>query len=172
MITLKPLQPENVSPFYKWINDDDVIKYSLTLFLNISKKHEIDKWFTSLINNKTIANFGIFLETDGSLIGYAGICNFSKTNKSGEFYILIGEKNMWGKGIGALVAKKILVIGFEKHSLNRIFLTVSEPNIGGIKAYEKAGYKTEGKLREACFRDHQYHDKIIMAVLKSDWEKG
>jgi RimJ/RimL family protein N-acetyltransferase len=50
-------------------------------------------------------------------------------------------------------------------------LTVSEPNIGGIKAYENAGFKIEGRLRQACYRNGEFHDKIVMAVLKSEWEK-
>lgn len=49
-------------------------------------------------------------------------------------------------------------------------LTVSEPNIGGIRAYEKAGFKFEGRLRQACFREGNYHDKIMMSLLRDEWE--
>ncbi|WP_299104106.1 GNAT family protein [uncultured Tenacibaculum sp.] len=48
-----------------------------------------------------------------------------------------------------IVTKEILNIGFKEYDLNRIFLTVSEPNIGGVKAYKKDGFKYEGNLREA-----------------------
>ena len=170
MIELRALSKSDIFPFYKWINDDEVIKYSLSTFLKISTKEEINKWYRELIENNKIANYGIFLKSNRELIGYAGICNISDINKSGEFYIFIGEKRMWGKGIGKMVTEQILNIGFLKYKLNRIFLTVSEPNIGGIKAYENAGFKFEGKLRQACFRDDKYHDKIIMSMLKSEWE--
>ncbi|WP_348721651.1 GNAT family protein [Tenacibaculum sp. 190130A14a] len=39
-----------------------------------------------------------------------------------------------------------------------------------MKAYEKVGFTYEGNLREACFRDNAFHDKIIMSVLKSEWK--
>jgi len=171
MIELRPLSKNNVSPFYKWINDDEVVKYSLPLFLKISTKNEIDKWYKELIENSEIINFGIFLKTTDQLIGYAGICDISDINKSGEYYIFIGEKEMWGKGIGKTVTEQILKIGFLENKLNRIFLTVSEPNIGGIKAYENAGFKLEGKLRQACYRDNEYHDQLIMSMLKSEWKE-
>jgi len=171
MIELRLLTKNNVLPFYKWINDDEVIKYSLPLFLKINTKNEIDKWFKELIENNKIANYGIFLKTNGKLIGYSGICNISEINKSGEFYIFIGEKRMWGKGIGTVVTRQILKIGFLKFKLNRIFLTVSEPNIAGIKAYKNAGFTLEGKLRQACFRDNEYHDKIVMSMLKTEWNE-
>ncbi|OQX80282.1 MAG: hypothetical protein B6D64_03435 [Bacteroidetes bacterium 4484_276] len=48
-------------------------------------------------------------------------------------------------------------------------LTVSGPNIGGLKAYERAGFIIEGRLREASFRDNRFHDKLTMSVLKSEW---
>ncbi|TGD81532.1 GNAT family N-acetyltransferase [Hymenobacter wooponensis] len=48
-------------------------------------------------------------------------------------------------------------------------LTVSEPNIGGVKAHTKADFKLEGRLREACLRHGQFHDKLIMSVLKAEW---
>lgn len=170
MIQLKPLLKEHVVPFYTWINDDEVIKYSLPLFLKIETKEEIDTWYDELLKDTELLNLGIFLENTDQLIGYAGICNISKLNRSGEYFIFIGEKNFWGKGIAKLVTKEVLNIGFNGYDLNRIFLTVSEPNIGGVKAYEKVGFKYEGNLREACFRDGKFHDKIIMSVLKSDWE--
>jgi RimJ/RimL family protein N-acetyltransferase len=171
MIELKPLSKNHIFPFYQWINDEEVIKYSLSIFQKIHNKEEIDKWYKELIENTKIINYGIFLKTNEKLIGYAGIGNISHINNSGEFYIFIGEKKMWGKGIGTLVTKQILKIGFSNYKLNRIFLTVSEPNHGGIKAYKNAGFEIEGKLRQACFRDNEYHDKIIMSILKSAWKE-
>ncbi len=79
---------------------------------------------------------------------------------------------MWGKGIGTEVTEQILKIGFSENKLNRIMLTVSEPNIGGIKAYERAGFKIEGRLRQASFRDNEFHDKLIMSILKLEWENN
>ncbi len=172
MITLKLLSKIDVTPFYKWINDDKVIRYSLSLFEKISTKKDIDKWFEELINDKKNINLGIFIENTNELIGYTGICDISKTNKSGEYYIFIGEKKMWGKGIGTEVTEQILKIGFAENKLNRIMLTVSEPNIGGIKAYERAGFKIEGRLRQASFRDNEFHDKLIMSILKLEWENN
>ncbi len=171
MITLRTLSKLDISPFYNWINDEEVIKYSLSLFRKINTKKEIEDWFFELIKNKKNITLGIFLDATNELIGYAGICDISETNKSGEYYIFIGEKKFWGKGIGTEVTQKIVEIGFNKYDLNRIMLTVSEPNVGGLKAYEKSGFKIEGRLREAAFRDNKFHDKLVMSVLRSEWKK-
>jgi RimJ/RimL family protein N-acetyltransferase len=171
MIILKSLSKLNVTPYFNWLNDEEVIKYSRSIFKKINTEREIEKWFVELIENEKELTFGVFLESTKELIGHAGICNISESNKSGEYYIFLGEKKLWGKGIGTEVTDKILKIGFSDHKLNRIMLTVSEPNIGGLKAYTKAGFKMEGRLREAAFRDNKFHDKIIMSMVKSEWEK-
>lgn len=170
MIDLKPLSIENVQPFYKWINDEEVIKYSLSYFSRIETEEEINGWFVEMLNEKNSLNLGIYIKNSNDLIGYAGISKISETNRSGEYFIFIGNKNYWRKGIGLEVTRKFLEIGFVELNLNRIMLTVSEPNIGGIKAYERAGFRFEGRLRQSCFRNNEFHDKIVMSVLKHEWD--
>ncbi len=169
MIELKPLKEQDVQFFYSWINDDEVIKYSLSAFQKMESKQAIDSWFIKLLANRDDLQFGIYCKDTNQLIGYAGISNISKLNKSGEYFIFIGDKSQWGRGISTEVTKRVLEIGFNNLELNRIMLTVSEPNIGGVKSYLKAGFKQEGILREASFRDGQFHNKIVMSVLKMEW---
>ena len=170
MIKFKPLTNEHLTPFYTWLKDDYVIKYSLTLFQQLSTEEEISKWYSELLKDSKNYTTGIFLKESEVFIGYTGICNISKVNRSGEFFIFIGDKSHWGKGIGTQVTKDILEFEFQELNLNRIMLTVSAPNIGGIRAYENAGFKKEGIMRNACFRDGQFHDKIIMSILRDEWE--
>jgi RimJ/RimL family protein N-acetyltransferase len=170
MITLKPLTEENITPFYTWLNDELAIKYSLSKFQKISSNSDIEKWYSGLIADSKTFTTGVFLAETEKLIGYAGICSISDTNRSGEYFIFIGDRSQWGKGLGTSTTREILKHGFEKLNLNRIMLTVSEPNKGGIRAYEKAGFKYEGKLRQACNRDGEFHDKIVMSILKSEFK--
>jgi len=71
-----------------------------------------------------------------------------------------------------LVSEQILKIGCLDFNLKRIFLTVSELNFVGIKTYENAGFKFERQLRQASYRDHRFHNKIMMSMLKSEYKKS
>ena len=62
------------------------------------------------------------------------------------------------------------MVEFLTGNLNRIMLTASDLNVGGMKAYRAVGFRKEGVLRQACYRDGKYHDKIVMAILRSEWE--
>lgn len=170
MIVLKPLSDLDVIPFFDWLNDEEVIKYSMSTFQHLSAKEDIERWFNSLFTEKNTYNVGVFLAETNQLIGYTGISKISQINKSGEYFIFIGDKSQWGKGIGTIVTQKVVAYGFAQLNLNRIMLTVSEPNVGGVKAYENAGFKREGVLREACFRDNSFHDKIVMSILQSEYK--
>ena len=137
MIQLKAIQKEHVAFFYEWIQDEQVVKYSLSIFQKINSKKDIDKWFAGLLENADDFTRGIFLKDTNQFIGYCGICNISTMNKSGEYFIFIGDKENWGKGVSTEATKQVVDIGFTQLHLNRIMLTVSKPNIGGVKSYKK-----------------------------------
>lgn len=143
----------------------------MTAFQGFTSDNDIRSWYSTLLSNDKDFIRGIFLSSNDALLGYAGICNISNLNKSGEYFVFIGDKSQWGKGIGTITTQKVLEYGFEQLKLHRIMLTVSEPNIGGIRAYEKAGFQLEGRLRQACFRDGKYHDKLVMSILREDFNQ-
>jgi RimJ/RimL family protein N-acetyltransferase len=169
MVKLAPLQPEHVAHFYTWVRDPEVIAYSLSVFQRLKTTEQIDQWFAATLQQANTLNLGIYWEETNALIGYAGLSGISVANQSGEYFIFIGEKAAWGKGVGTAVTKQIVHLGFTSHQLNRIMLTVSELNTGGLKAYTKAGFVVEGRLRQAACRQGVFHDKIVMSVLKAEW---
>ncbi len=52
MIVLKALNKSDVYSFFKWINDPELIKYSLSLFEKINTEKEITDWFTNLLRSE------------------------------------------------------------------------------------------------------------------------
>ncbi|WBA42724.1 GNAT family N-acetyltransferase [Hymenobacter canadensis] len=170
MITLAPLKQEHVASFYRWIRDPEVIEYSLSAFQRMQTDEQISQWYSATLQDQKSLNLGIFLPDTNELIGYAGLSGISGTNQSAEYFILIGQKACWGQGVGTAVTRQVLAVGFATYQLNRIMLTVSETNVGGLKAYAKAGFVEEGRMREACKRNGLFHDKIIMSVLKAEWQ--
>ncbi len=168
-VTFRELEWKDRIHFHKWINDKEAIKYSLSIFQNITTEDEIDTWFGSVINDKKSLNKAIIFKN--KFIGYAGISSINEVNNCGEYFIFIGNKNSWGEGIGSHVTKLFIEIAFKKLSLNRLSLTVSDENFYAFKAYKNAGFIEEGRLRKACYRDREYHDKIMMSIISEDMHK-
>ncbi|MCR5890127.1 GNAT family N-acetyltransferase [Hymenobacter sp. J193] len=168
-IQLLPLHAEQAAIFLRWIQDPEVIAYSLSVFQQLNTLAEVTQWLTATLADTRSLTLGIYLAETEDLIGYAGITSISTVNQSGEYFILVGDKQYWGKGIATTVTRQIVARGFAELGLNRIMLTVSEPNKGGVKAYRRAGFQVEGRLRQACFRKQAFHDKLVMSVLREEW---
>jgi RimJ/RimL family protein N-acetyltransferase len=166
-VILKDLDTTQSGEFTGWIANKEVIKYSLSAFLPDRDENWVRSFITSLKENTTTWDQAIIF--DGAVVGYCGLTNLSNQNRSGEYYILIGDQKYWNRGLGTLVGRKVLEFGFKDLGLHRIWLTVSELNHGGIKSYEKLGFIEEGRMKEACFRDGQFHDKIVMSVIGNNW---
>ena len=169
-ISLRSLELSDLDAFWHWFADREVVRYSLSMWLFPSSRHETQTWLERTIGDKHTLTLGITEHSSRTLIGFAGITSISLINRSGEYFILIGNKACWSKGYGTEVTKLVVAYGFATLNLHRIALTVSHVNRAGITTYERAGFTREGVLRQACYRDGQYHDKIVMAILRPDWE--
>nr|WP_278246816.1 GNAT family protein [Clostridium akagii] len=130
----------------------------------------MSQWFDKILLDNSSYNKAIVDITNEKLIGYTGISQISEVNLSGEYFIFIGDKSYHGKGIGTFITKKIIENGFQLLGLNRIMLTVSEKNIGAIKAYTKAytkaNFKTEGVMKQAFYIYGQFQSKNGALIIR------
>ena len=72
-------------------------------------------------------------------------------------------------GYGTEAARLMLRLAFERIGLHRVGLSVFAFNERAIRSYQKAGFRVEGRLREAIARDGRYWDEIQMGVLRDEW---
>ena len=164
---LTALTLDHMDDFHRWVKNKESVKYSLSAFQPSRDRKWIEDYIkVQLDNDKT---WDRVIICDGCNIGYCGLSGISLSNRSAEFYILIGDDELWGKGIGTKAGYEVLNYGFSQVGLHRIWLTVSSLNLGAIRSYMKLGYIKEGIMREAAFRDGKFHDKIVMGMLKSEW---
>ncbi len=168
-VTLRSLDMSDVPLLHEFVKDKDVVQYSLSKWQNDYTEEEFAIWFENTINDPTVINFAIELPDSKKFIGYAGFCELPADDlkiKTAEYFIFIGDKTEWGKGYGTNVTKLITQYGFEKLNLDSIFLTVSEANIAGVKAYEKAGYVQTGTIAYVSKSDGKPKEKIRMEIFR------
>jgi RimJ/RimL family protein N-acetyltransferase len=169
-IRLRGDERNDLPKFVEWLNDPEVRRY-LSMNLPISQAAE-ENWFENMLKHPPEEqSLGIEIKNgeDWELIGNCGIFDINWRTRSAEVGLFIGEKSCWNKGFGTEVMRLLLRHGFGTLNLNRIFLRVDAENLGGIRAYEKAGFVHEARLRQADFRDGKYRDDLIMSVLRSEW---
>jgi RimJ/RimL family protein N-acetyltransferase len=132
-------------------------------------QEEIDRFFaTRLLSGGSVA-YGIHERGPERLIGLTTFSSLDGDNGSVLFHITIGERDAWGRGLGSEATELMLEHAFERLGLHRVGLSVFSYNLRAIRAYEKAGFRIEGRQREAILRDGRYWDEIQMGVLVDEW---
>jgi RimJ/RimL family protein N-acetyltransferase len=169
-IRLRAVERDDIKKFCVWVNDSEVTRH-LTLYLPMSTVDE-ENWFDAM-SKRDQSEKPLAVEIrDGDgwkMIGNCGVFGIDLINRLGELGIMLGEKDEWNKGYGTETMSLLLRHCFETLNLNRVFLQVYAENLRGKRAYEKAGFVEEGRLREAVYKRGKYDDVIVMSVLRSEW---
>ncbi len=126
-----------------------------------------DTW--KLRQERRAFHFAIATVADNKLIGGTGLFNFSWTSRSAEVGISIYNPEFWSKGYGVESLNLILGFAFQHLNLNRVELEVFEFNKRAYKCYLKVGFREVGRKRESLFIEGQYHDAILMDILRKEW---
>ena len=173
-IRFRSIEKEDLPYFVKWLNDPEV-RRGLSMIMPLSLAEEED-WFETLLKKSPFERpLAIEIQPDAQVdewifVGNCGLFGIDWQNRFAEIGIHIGEKGYWNQGFGTKAMALILKHGFENLNLHRLWLRVYETNLRAVRSYEKAGFKEEGKFRQAHFMDGEYVDVVIMSVLKTEWQ--
>jgi aminoglycoside 6'-N-acetyltransferase len=75
-----------------------------------------------------------------------------------------------GKGYAREAVKLLVDYLFSGYPSERISAFTDDENIPAQKVMEGVGFRREGTLRRAMFRDGQWHDMAIFGVIRQDWK--
>ncbi len=169
-VTLGPLRQDLLPLYTRWMNDFEAVRMLGITLAPLPDETE-KEWYDKTRNSDDGVNFTIYVRETMQPIGTTGLKSISYRNQRCEFGIMIGEKSTWNKGYGTETARLLLDYGFNVLGLHSISLTVFSSNPRGIRAYEKAGYKVVGRLRESIRLGQEFYDVIYMDCLASEFPK-
>jgi RimJ/RimL family protein N-acetyltransferase len=168
LIELRHHTPANLPTVLRWYADPEIAR--LTRYsTRPMPTEEVERFFQSrLLSSESVA-YGIHVRASGRLVGLTTFSALDPDNGSVLFHITIGERDAWGHGYGTEAAQLMLWLAFERIGLHRVGLTVFSFNERAIRSYEKAGFRVEGRAREAIARDDRFWDEIQMGILRDEW---
>jgi len=169
-VYLRALEPEDYKKSIKWRNDNEI--WSMLAGPKYFVSEELEKkWVEdSIFNNSNKLVLSVCLKNTNEHIGYVYLNNIDWKNRSASFAKLIGDKESWGKGYAKEITLLMLYHAFYVMGLIRIEARQLLGNIGSIKANEKCGFKNEGVLRKAVFKDGKYQDLNLMSIIREDFD--
>lgn len=103
----------------------------------------------------------------GELIGLCDLRTLNGRSRTATLGITV-YKPYWDRGFGTDAVRALCRFGFDEMNLQRIELHVHDTNPRGRRAYEKVGFKEEGRLRRAHFIDGAPVDVVVMGLLSDE----
>lgn len=169
-VILRALERSDMESLRSYHNDPDIGPLLGGWSHPISSDQQ-NKWFDSLSFDGKHLRFAIETEVDG-FIGISTITNIDLKNRSAYHGIIIGKKNMQGHGYGRDTVMTTMKYAFEELQLHRLDGDIVEHNIPSYKLYVgKCGWREEGRVREHAYRNNRFYDRIIVGILKREYEE-
>jgi RimJ/RimL family protein N-acetyltransferase len=160
--------PENLAAFRRWYADPEIAhlaRYQETPM----PREEIDRFFQARVFGPEALALAIHIRETDRLIGTCAFSQLDGDNGSTLFHITIGERDAWGHGYGTEATRLMVDHAFGSLGLHRVSLAVFEFNERAIRSYLSCGFVTEGRSREAIWRDGRWWDELHMSILEPDW---
>ncbi len=168
-IALGPLRRDLIPLYLRWSNDF----YLQRTFGDLPKPLTLEEREARHARQATTSDaywFNIY-EIDGWLpIGRTDLFEVDFRNRSARFGIMIGEQSARGKGFGTETTRLMLDYAFTALGLHSVMLDVSEYNLAGRRAYEKAGFREIGRRRQSDLLNGHLWDLILMDCIATEFE--
>lgn len=164
-LKLTPLSTQFISDKYvDWMNDPKVIEY-----LESGGDYTLEKlnYYLKEVEKRAQFFWAISIKETGVHVGNIKIDPIHPIHQYGEFGILIGDRNFWGKGIAKEASKIVLEYCFKTLSLRKINLGVLSNNTKAIKLYKTLGFEQEGYFKNHVKHKNEFIDIIRMAIFNS-----
>lgn len=162
---LRRPEPGDAEELYIQKNDPEVAVLLGGFGAGLSRR-DLDEWLEFHRRCKEEVVWSVVEETSERCVGHAGLYKIDHRVGCAEFGIMIGDKTLWGSGLGRSVVSRVLKFSWEELNLRRIQLNVLASNERAIRLYKGCGFFEEGKLREAQFKGGQYVDVVLMGILR------
>ncbi len=172
MIELEPLKRSDLPLLASWGGQSEfLIQWAGPIFDHPLDEKQLEKYFDAMEASPDARKMYKAVRVGSEeMVGHIELDRINpKTGSAIVEHVIVGDPAMRGKGVGGLMMKKILEVGFGQLGLHRISLNVYDFNHSAIACYEKAGFIKEGLLREAVRVGNQYWSVFLMSVLETEW---
>ncbi len=161
----------DIPQFMEYLNDPYIYARTLMLPENYSEADAL--WFLNHCK-ENFEKFGHQLNfsirgQDGKIVGgvgFHGKNNIPQLAHKDEIGYWLATK-FRGNGIMTEAVRWIVDYGFTMRKLVRIEAPIYAYNVESEAVLRKCGFKEEGYLRKAYFRNNEYHDAKMYAITKA-----
>jgi RimJ/RimL family protein N-acetyltransferase len=171
-VILRALDEADLERTLRWHNDPALYANLGDGFRFVSRAAEAEWLRRKTTFTSDEVNLAVCLPARAEHIGNIYLREINWVARKATLHLFLGAKEHRGHGYGAQALHLILRHAFLDLNLHRIGLEVLADNAAAIKLYEKSGFATEGRLRDAAFKAGRHLDVLTMGILAHDFLRG
>ena len=168
LVRLRPPNANDASPMVLWFEDLET-----TLFLGRRNPPSVEmekEWLEIIAKDPNSVVWVV--EVDGRAVGTTGIREIDWKNGFGTTGTLIGDRKLWGKGVGRETMQLRARYAFVQLPLRKLKSSYFDGNTASGRAQAAAGYREVGRFRADRYVDGKWVDEVVTEVLREDWLKA
>jgi [ribosomal protein S5]-alanine N-acetyltransferase len=162
-ISLREFCEADISDRYLgWLTDPEVNEYSQRRHARPVLRADALAYLHSLRQDE------IILAIVDDRAGHVGNIKYGPVdwiNRRADISILIGERSVWGKGVGAEAVQLVTKFLFDEMDIHRVEAGSNNPAF--LRLVEKLGWRIEGVLRDRIRMPEGFRDHTLVALLRA-----
>jgi RimJ/RimL family protein N-acetyltransferase len=168
-IFLRPMTEDDWDIVAKWETDPEIIHWADTSRVTSCTVEEVRKIFCKVSRHA----YCFIIEMEGKPIGdgwlqemnLARVLRRYRGRDCRRIDLVIGEKELWGRGLGADTIRTLTRFAFERENADMVFAIIGDYNERSQSAFMKSGYSLVMKLEEP--RPSRARLSYVFAIDKS-----
>jgi len=170
VIFLRPVeQSDLIDTYVNWLNDPMVNQWLETRWVNQTMLTIRDYWETHSKNSDE-AWWAICTTADSRHVGCIKVGPVRWNHQSASVSLFIGDKGVWGKGVGSEAIKLVTDYCFSELEIEKLNAGVYANNTGSIKAFKKCEYSVQGCLKKDLSTVDGRVDLIVLGIWRGEWK--
>lgn len=160
-ISLRALEPTDLDTLYRWENDanlwavsDTSAPYSRQVLWSYLEQYTADIYQSRQLRL-------MIVDGDGQAVGTVDFYHFDALNNRAEMGLYVAPE-LRGRGYGCAALRLALRYAEAHVGMRQVYVYIRTDNIGCLRLYEQAGFRTVGTLQSWVKRGHAYHDVMLL----------
>ncbi|GAA1431605.1 GNAT family protein [Microlunatus lacustris] len=177
-VLLRPFTPVDIDAMGPVLADPEVLR----LTGSVHSTAEVDAavpvldertrtWYETREAQPDRLDLALVDQATGRCVGEVVLNDWSPEDQTCGFRILVGPDGR-GRGLGSEATRLVVAHAFAVTDLHRVELEVYAFNPRAQHVYARAGFRVEGRRRDAFVFDGERVDAIMMAVLRPGAESA
>jgi RimJ/RimL family protein N-acetyltransferase len=165
---LRAIEERDLAQLLAWRNDPRLRCYFREYReLNMQQQHD---WFRTKVNgDPSTRMFAIQELSSGELLGAAGLCYIDWVNRTADFSIYIGARDLYiDDQLAPDAARTMARYGFEELGIHRMWSEIYAFDVQKKAFFEQLGFTLDGRHRQTHWAEGCWHDSLYYSLLSTD----